>query len=1799
MKTNRSENAVAIVGYSHRLPGSLQSDTDFWHLLKTRGTVRSSVVDRYGRGVQPIDLSNSHGRLGSSYEGLIDDDVLWEIDESFFGLSRNEILQTTPVARMSLHCAWEALEHAGWSLNALHNSPTGVFVGGQTLGEAVSRPLHGMSMYNMFAASIAMLANRVSYHLNLMGPSMTIGTACSSGLSALHAAIKAVNTGDCEQALVGACNTLTAARVSIGFNELGVISPQGRSNSFDADANGYMRSEGAFFFAIKPLAAAEQDGDRVYAVVETTAVNTAGAADGAKGLVNGRFITAPTQHAQAALMRAAHARAGRCPEEFDYIEAHATGTAVGDRIEGNAIAEAFGGCDRERPLRLASVKSNLGHMESAAFHCALLKTVLMMQERAFAPISSNFSAPNAEIDFAKGNMQVLTACEPFPERPVVVGINSFGFGGANGHCVVSEYRPPEPRVWSVPLAADAGTLIPLSARSSKTLVKTAQVLRDALSTQTWDLYTLAGNLGLRRTHFPVRTAFAVHTGDQLLKALESFIQEPEPVATAAEEEPRLVMVFTGQGTQWAGCGRALYDTHPVFRRVVDTVEDHWRELSGTSLRSACFTATQADLDECELAQPVTFMLQCALVELFKTWGVYADCVVGHSSGEVAAAYACGALSLADATRLIYHRAIQQQRTAGSGRMLVVGLDRPGVEDLLGELGIRLQPEGNGAPLVELAAENAPASTVICGTEAVLAPIIEVLDRRQYQHQFIPGNIAFHSSAMDPIRDDVLTALAFLDECEFDVEVPMFSSVTGRRADRLDSAYWWGNIRQPVRFAAALETVLRDIRPGVILEVAPHSSLQGTIAQCVEDQPVPPVCLPTLLRNADVGLAFHRALGGLYCAGVRLDFRSQFPLPRPMTHLLPGHPMDLLTVRDPFIDDESMMKRSELSQGPLVGHRVDGDRHLLATRLSVADYPWLLDHRPFDTDIFPAAGYVELVLEALGGKPVCFEEIEFLKACPIPETPVRLQTHLVPVPHAPDAYQFTISSRAYDNDAVDEVHCRGQVSLLEREPKINIPRHLAELNPDRFDRENALTGDDFYDRTHTILESRFFGPQFQSVQSISPDPDLGDLFMEVEMDHEWWARGQAEGFVLHPVLLDGLMQILVLNTLKAADTFSLPLRIHRMTFLRPPTSPRIACFYPAQSHLFTELDDLGQVDIRGEHSEVHYHNLGVYDHDTGELIATMEDYYSSVTDRNWATQSQNKHIVSWQPKFLDDIHDPRIVGCHDGVDLAGIIESLRQTDRGEPRASLVVEWAGCRKPGHTALRQCAETLVQSRGLVEYWLVADTPETAQASFGAFHHLDTPLRFELVDPTLPTGDVLDQGLLRPAAAELQVLHGDRLPSDSAGWRLLHQLAVPGGLLLVLHEPGAVLAPGAGWATLATGAKGSLLQASREEAAGPASEPGSVSRWVLGEQGSWAEAWADRFEAADVHLAPSDLFDSGDLELMEDWPFLPDVQAIDFFCAAKPQDPTGEGLVTRFIEFVQALVAMGVGNTEVPCRLTVVTHRAFLDVENPRGQALGGAVRSMALEVGIDFRLVDLGAREDLQVLEQLARCDVRESELAVRDQRLWSPRIISQEAVTNPVELDENPAFRLEIVKPGQVDGLQMRTYTPATLDDDSVEIQVAAAALNFRDVMVTLNMLPTSAFARSALGNERSRHRRQRERPADRRERAASASGRRGRVLKGRMHCQPPGCQPSQRVSQTVVPNPAAGRVGAVGVCDLVLCAVAPGPPPEGPKGAHPFRHGRCGPVRHLLGQARGGGDLRDCGQRGETGKAAFHRCAGRV
>ncbi|MCY4613575.1 MAG: SDR family NAD(P)-dependent oxidoreductase [Nitrospira sp.] len=548
-----------------------------------------------------------------------------------------------------------------------------------------------------------------------------------------------------------------------------------------------------------------------------------------------------------------------------------------------------------------------------------------------------------------------------------------------------------------------------------------------------------------------------------------------------------------------------------------------------------------------------------------------------------------------------------------------------------------------------------------------------------------------------------------------------------------------------------------------------------------------------------------------------------------------------------------------------------------------------------------------------------------------------------------------------------------------------------------------------------------------------------------------------------------MQVFLYHLLTAADLFAIPQRAEGITFVRSPTGPRITCHVTKPREDWMNANERGQFSVRrGERSGG---SISFYDSATGELIAHIREYTYFTSNPKWNDLLNSKHRVSWQPKFIPT-GQSLVDRLPDGeIDPVALVAALEQPQEGERYACHVIEFAGSREPDRTVLKQCIDYLSNGDAQTEFWLVSDNEESSRAHYDAFHQREAALRFESLDPSVQPE--LDAGLLRPGAVEIIVLHGDDEALGAEKWALIRRLAVAGGLALVSHEEGAVIDPGAGWTTVRAGRCTTLLQAPQSYGDVPDMKELPGPRWVLGEAGSWAEDWVPLLNAPDVHPISAKILAAEFLSL-ETWPQAADVQAIDFFCGTDPEDSTGEKVASRCIAFVQSLVSYRIEHASSPCRLTVVTRGAAFEVDDPRGSALWGAVRSMAMEIGeqarIDFRLVDLGDADDLETLAWLTLCDLRERELAVRRNRLWVPRMVSIRERYSRVSPGEAAEYRLCLDNPGQINGLEMKAHEPPALRPSDVEIEVAAAALNFRDVMVTLGLLPALAYERSALGRE---------------------------------------------------------------------------------------------------------------------------------
>ncbi len=1646
---------IAIVGYGYRMPGGIKSDNDFWKVLSERQVIQCNVEDRYGKGYEPFAGKPGPGRFANKYEGLILDGEELKFDCKLFGMSPYEAEQMDPQIKLLLSSTWDAFEHSGWDMHKLRNSNTGVFIGTQISAACNWRSPLGANEFTIPGSSLSMFANRISYHFNLMGPSTTTLTACSSGISALHSAMNSLQCGDCKQAIVGSSNYLGSFLASTGFGSLGVISPDGKCHSFDANANGYMRSEGVFVFVLKPLEDAERDGDKIHAVISETMLNTAGAAEGTEDLIQGRYITAPTPHAQIELMKSACERVGIDPQRFDYIEAHATGTKLGDRIEGNAIGEVFGGYDRKHPLRVAGVKSNLGHMEAAAFHCSLLKIVLMMQRRTFAPISNNYKIGNPEIDFVGNNMHVQTNCEPFPNDPVVVGINSFGFGGANGICILEEYQPNHHNQYSRPISTDSEYLFPLSARSTDALEKLVEEVNVSLTENTINSYDLAANLSVRRTHFGIRSSIVAKDQTSLLEALKNFDVKENLNQLSGNKEHRILMVFAGQGTQWAGCAKALYASNPVFKRTIDAIEEYWNQYADFSLRDACFNSAQEELNECELAQPAIFMVQCALVETFKTWGVYADGVIGHSAGEMAAAYASGALSLEDASRLVFYRAQLQQRTAGSGRMLAIALDLEGVEALLTEMGITFR--GDQAQ-VEIACINAPASVVICGPQENLNPIVVELTKRNNQKKLLAGNIAFHSTAMNQIKEDLLSSLQFLDLGVFNANVPFISSVTGKVTSRLDSQYWWSNIRQPVQFYEAIKTAEKTIQPTIVLEVAPHHALTPIIRQCFEQSKEVPVCISTLKRNTDTNKSFHESLGYLYRNGVALDFESQYPKPKPITDGLPGHAKEEQMTMDIMIDDTHFLKNSHYSVGPLVGKKMPHDNLSFKVRMSAKDFPWLADHKVQQMSIVPAAGYIEMVLQALGNKPAHFDHLKFRNPCVIGPDPVSLHTELKLVPGTTGQFTFRIVSRSFHSEEELTLHSEGKVRLVEEAQLTKVKKGIFPPIKENFVSTRFEEEGQFYEQMDAALGDYFqYGPYFQAVKSIDINTDTKEILLDLQMDESFFQESMAAGYMLPPSLMDGALQSFIYFLLEVTDLSGIPMQANDFTMFAPPTSGKILCHFRPPS-AWAGMHEKGQLTLElGEHF---CGSVTLYDQVTGDLVAHLGQYSSFHANSKKGDLIQSKKIINWQPKFiantdfLDKLPEGKILPF-------SLIQLLEKRFENNRNALRIIELTDTEEPNETLFKTFYKELVQSNSSSEYWLCCSSEDGTKKNYETFNHIDNAVRFAQLDLGEPLD--LSKGLLRLGAAELVLVNYTRLEEMIERCCLVcSKLTVPGGLILINHSSNSTLNLPEDFTILQHTATTTLIQNSKELTSDDSVIKNEV-RWVIGNEATLAAHWATLTEVKTKEAC-----------LISCLSQAKEITAIDYFCKSDTTDSTGEKTIIEFTKFVQDLIEFRINNKLEPVCLNVITQNAAFEVTDPSTSAFWGAIRSLTLEIpaelNLQVRIIDVGTTADLNTLKWLANNDIREKEIAIRLEQIYVPRVISLQNEFPLIQAKKDMPYRLMIDNPGQITGLQLKTYDMPELGPNDVEIEVEAAALNFRDIMVALGKLPLLSFERSALGHE---------------------------------------------------------------------------------------------------------------------------------
>ncbi len=830
---------VAIVGMAGRLPQAPDPQA-FWRLLCDGGDAITAPPA---------------GRQGSRHGGFLD--RVDGFDAAFFGISPREAAAMDPQQRLVLELAWEALEDARVVPGTLAGGRTGVFIG-STWDDYTSLvyPRH-VTPHTLTGTNRGVIANRLSHFLGLRGPSLTVDTAQSSALVAVHLAVESLCRGESVLALAGGVNLNLAAHREVGASEFGGLSPDDRCFTFDARANGFVRGEGGGLFLLKPLARALADGDRVYGVIRGSAVNNDGAT---------QSLTVPSAAAQEEVIRDALTRAGVRPADVQYVELHGTGTAVGDPIEAAALAAAYrapaeAGEDdsaRDTALRVGSAKTNVGHLEGAAGIVGLLKAVLSVHHRALPP-SLHHVTPNPAIPLDTLNLQVQTALTdwPRPDAPLIAGVSSFGMGGTNAHVIVEQ--APDPVAQPARPAVPQSTPVPwvVTAKTGPALHAQIERLRAHLRAHPEQTAAeVAHALATTRTHFAHRAVLV----------------DSAQVATGRVGSPgRTVFVFPGQGAQWVGMGRELYAAHPAFRAAMDECADALAPHTDWSLTDVL---DGGSLDRVDVVQPALFAVMVSLATLWRAFGVEPDAVVGHSQGEIAAAHIAGALSLADAARVVALRSRALVALAGGGGMVSLALSVAQAEEYVSRWGAS----------VTVAVVNATNSVVVSGDPDALSELLESCAADGVRARALPVDYAAHSAQIETIRDRLMTDLDGVRPQRG--TIPFYSAVTGGPVDTatLDAGYWYRNLREPVRFDLAAAAALADGHD-VVVEASPHPVLLPAMEQTREQVGASGVGTGTLQRDRGGPAEFLAALSRLFVAGVPVDWSPAVP---------PTGPVDLPT-----------------------------------------------------------------------------------------------------------------------------------------------------------------------------------------------------------------------------------------------------------------------------------------------------------------------------------------------------------------------------------------------------------------------------------------------------------------------------------------------------------------------------------------------------------------------------------------------------------------------------------------------------------------------------------------------------------------------------------------------------------------------------------------------------------------------------------------------------------------------------------------------------------------------------------------
>ncbi|RDW89221.1 polyketide synthase BcPKS8 [Coleophoma cylindrospora] len=1174
---------IAIVGMSCRLPGNVATPDEFWELLSRARTGWSEMPkERFDNASFHHPNPGKRGCFNAAGGNFLKED-LGLFDAPFFNLTAQEATSMDPQQRIMLECTFEALDSAGIPKHEVVGKDVGVFIGGsfsEYESQAFADP-DTIPMYQATGCAFAMQSNRLSHFFDLRGPSFTIDTACSSSMVALHQACQSIRNGESKMAIAGGCHLNMLPEIWISYSMSRLFSDEGRSFSFDSRGTGYGRGEGCGMVILKPLDQAIKDNDIIRSVIVGSGINQDGKTPG---------ITMPNGDAQETLMRAVYKTAGIDPKETGYIEAHGTGTKVGDPIEATALHAVFGEERNARnPLFLGSVKSNIGHLEAASGIVAVIKTALML-ERGFILPNYDFKKPNEKIPFSKWHLKVPISQRPWPRPKRFASVNNFGFGGTNAHVVLekapfikkndtdSSESTVQSRKLFVLSANDKNALEAVMKNVGIYLEQRPEIFQSDL------MNNLAYTLGQRRSMMQWRLAISTASSFELIQTLNSGKITP----SRETEAPRIGFIFTGQGAQWNAMGRELYAEYPVFASTLDACDDYLASQGApfSLVAELHKDAAESRINEAHISQPACTAIQLALTDLLSSWGVLPTAVTGHSSGEIAAAYAAGILPLTSCMAASYYRGIATQRLKKlypdlKGAMMAVGCTKEEIEPLIAQLTTKE---------VRVACYNSPSSLTISGDECAIDELQVLMEEKQMFARKLQVDMAYHSHHMGLVAKDYRNSLHSL-EAPKSTQVKFHSSLVGHLIDgsKLEASYWVDNLAQSVRFSEALTTMCEPVdgyKTGVnmLIEIGPHSALAGPVKQILKSCGANAMKIhyaSALVRKRDAVETAQELAATLFVKGATLDMGAinlvkQGKQPSLLIDM-PRYPWNHQTK---YWHENRMILKHKARTAPrndLIGTLASYSNDLEPTWKNVLrmdDLPWMRHHQIQSLTLFPMSGFIAMALEAAGQRAASrnvryetFELRDISVHTPLMVTGDEVEITIQLRPHQEGTL---ISSHVWDEFRVHSwasnkgwtEHCKGLIAVrgnatnesesasLVQSSKALVQTTISDIKQAQ---TSAIDKVKMYDALAELGVS--YGPSFQGITDCQADESCAVASItSVETSHDM-PQGFQTDLIIHPAFLEQLIEMYwpILGAGRTSvDTVYLPSSIGHMTISRDIT-----------------------------------------------------------------------------------------------------------------------------------------------------------------------------------------------------------------------------------------------------------------------------------------------------------------------------------------------------------------------------------------------------------------------------------------------------------------------------------------------------------------------------------------------------------------------------------------------------------------------------------------------------------------------